>query len=63
MDIVYDNTVRVYLLERVLARKKDPLSQAAYIDQVSEAMEGNVIKYFWKMVSLNFEKEIRSAVK
>ncbi|KAJ3297647.1 Conserved oligomeric Golgi complex subunit, partial [Rhizoclosmatium sp. JEL0117] len=36
MDIVYDNTVRVYLLERVLARKKDPLSQAAYIDQVSE---------------------------
>ncbi|KAJ3015917.1 UNVERIFIED_CONTAM: Conserved oligomeric Golgi complex subunit [Siphonaria sp. JEL0065] len=63
MDIVYENTVKVYLLERVLSRKKDPLSQVSYIDQVSGSMEGNLIKYYWKIISLNFEKEIRGAVK
>ncbi|KAJ3067856.1 Conserved oligomeric Golgi complex subunit [Podochytrium sp. JEL0797] len=63
MDIVFENTVKVYLLERVLARKKDPLTQLAYLDQVSGTVEGNLIKYYWKMVSLNFEREIRSAVK
>ncbi|KAI9339588.1 Golgi transport complex subunit 5-domain-containing protein [Obelidium mucronatum] len=63
IDIVYENTVKVYLLERVLSRKRDPITQVSYIDQVASAMEGSLIKYFWKAVSLNFEKEIRAAVK
>ncbi|KAJ3110915.1 Conserved oligomeric Golgi complex subunit, partial [Physocladia obscura] len=65
MDILYENTIKCYNLERVLSRKRDPLTQAAYIDQIVEDdMNGvHIVKYYWKSVSQMFEKEIRTAVK
>ncbi|KAJ3349617.1 Conserved oligomeric Golgi complex subunit [Entophlyctis luteolus] len=63
MDKLHDNTVKVYVLERVLSRKKDPFTQVAYLDHVLHGMDENIVKYFWKGVSQIFEKEIRSAVK
>ncbi|KAI8842668.1 Golgi transport complex subunit 5-domain-containing protein [Chytriomyces cf. hyalinus JEL632] len=63
MDIIYEKTAKMYLLERVLSRKRDPLSQTAYLDHVAEGMDGNLVRYYWKAVSITFEKEIRSAVK
>ncbi|KAJ3326392.1 Conserved oligomeric Golgi complex subunit [Blyttiomyces sp. JEL0837] len=63
MDILFVNTVKIYVLERVLSRKKDPISQKSYFEEASKNMDGSLVKYFWKMLAHSFERELRLATK
>ncbi|KAJ3414234.1 Conserved oligomeric Golgi complex subunit [Chytridiales sp. JEL 0842] len=63
MDVMYENSLKMYIFERVLSRKKDPLTHVKYLDEVAKTMDGNIAKYFWNALSQAFEREIRLATK
>ncbi|KAJ3108658.1 Conserved oligomeric Golgi complex subunit [Phlyctochytrium planicorne] len=61
--MLFSVTFKVYLLERVLARMKDPQSQVTFLDMVTKVLESSVVHYYWKNLSHAFEKELKSATK
>ncbi|TPX38056.1 hypothetical protein SmJEL517_g00290 [Synchytrium microbalum] len=63
MDALYAHVVKVYLLERVLSRKRDPATQILFLDEVMKNMEGNLVNHFWNQFSLLLDKEMRLAMK
>ncbi|KAF9157914.1 Conserved oligomeric Golgi complex subunit, partial [Actinomortierella ambigua] len=63
MDEMYDGCVRVYLLERVLERKRDPLTQVSFLDIVANSMDGNMIHRFWQSLSVHLEQELKNAAR
>ncbi|KAF9430931.1 Conserved oligomeric Golgi complex subunit [Podila epigama] len=63
MDEMYTGCVKIYLLERVLARKRDPLTQVSFLDIVAQSMDGNIIHRFWQNLSLHFEQELRASAR
>ncbi|KAJ3284748.1 Conserved oligomeric Golgi complex subunit [Borealophlyctis nickersoniae] len=63
MDAMYDNAVKVYLLERVLSRKRDATTHVSFLDEVAKNMDGNIVTFFWRILSHTFERELRLATK
>ncbi|KAF9580890.1 Conserved oligomeric Golgi complex subunit, partial [Lunasporangiospora selenospora] len=63
MDELYSGCVKIYLLERVLARKRDPLSQTSFLDIVSSNMDGNMVHRFWQVLSAHLEQELKAAAR
>ncbi|KAI8849185.1 Golgi transport complex subunit 5-domain-containing protein [Chytridium lagenaria] len=63
MDVLYENTLKVYLLERVLVRMRDPLAQTTFLDLVVKVIDGGIIQYYWKTLLHSFEKELKLATK
>ncbi|KAG0303672.1 Conserved oligomeric Golgi complex subunit [Linnemannia gamsii] len=63
MDDMYNGCVKVYLLERVLARKRDPLSQISFLDVISSSMDGNMVHRFWQSLSVQFEQELKASAR
>ncbi|KAG0344090.1 Conserved oligomeric Golgi complex subunit [Podila humilis] len=63
MDEMYSGCVKIYLLERVLSRKRDPLTQTSFLEVVSASMDGNIIHRFWQSLSLHLEQELRAAAR
>ncbi|KAL1918332.1 uncharacterized protein VTP21DRAFT_2992 [Calcarisporiella thermophila] len=61
IDEMADGCIRIYTLERVLSRIRDPITHIAYLEEVSKAMDGSMAHYFWKELSANFEEALREA--
>ncbi|KAJ3030527.1 Conserved oligomeric Golgi complex subunit, partial [Rhizophlyctis rosea] len=63
MDVIYERAAKVYLMERVLSRKRDPLTHVSFLDEVAKNMDGNIITFFWQVLSSSFDRELRLATK
>lgn len=63
MDEVYSGCVKIYLLERVLARKRDPLTQISFLEVVSNSTDGNMVNRFWQTLSAHFEQEFKASAR
>ncbi|CAI2175417.1 9296_t:CDS:10 [Funneliformis geosporum] len=63
MNDIYENCSKIYTLERVLSSEIDVISHNTYLDEVSKILDGGLVQYFWKVLSLNFEKELKEATK
>ncbi|KAJ3067973.1 Conserved oligomeric Golgi complex subunit, partial [Quaeritorhiza haematococci] len=63
MDVLYVCCVKIYLLERVLARKRDPVTHVVFLDEVVKNMDGSIVTYFWRILSNTFERELRLSTK
>ncbi|RIA93049.1 Golgi transport complex subunit 5-domain-containing protein [Glomus cerebriforme] len=63
MDEISESCSKIYTLERVLAGEKDTITHNTYLDEVSKILDGGLIQHFWKILSLNFEKELKEATK
>ncbi|RKO88423.1 Golgi transport complex subunit 5-domain-containing protein, partial [Blyttiomyces helicus] len=63
MDVMYENAVKVYLLEKVLARKRDLVTHVPFLDEVVKNMDGNIVSYFSRILAHSFERELRLATK
>ncbi|CAG8524966.1 9401_t:CDS:10 [Funneliformis mosseae] len=63
MDDIYENCSKICTLERVLASEIDVMSHNTYLDEVSKILDGGLVQHFWKVLSLNFEKELKEATK
>nr|KAJ3421734.1 Conserved oligomeric Golgi complex subunit [Polyrhizophydium stewartii] len=62
-DAIYADAVKLYLLGKVLARKRDPITHISFLDQVVELLGGDLTTLFWQAVSQNLDKELRLATK
>ncbi|KAF9110714.1 Conserved oligomeric Golgi complex subunit [Mortierella sp. AM989] len=63
MDEMYTGCNKIYLLERVLARKRDPLTQISFLEIASNSMDGNMVHRFWQSLSVHLEQELRGAAR
>ncbi|KAF9965881.1 Conserved oligomeric Golgi complex subunit [Mortierella alpina] len=63
MDDMYTGCIKIYLLERVLARKRDPLTQVSFLDVVSTSMDGNMVHRFWQSLSVHLEQELKASAR
>ncbi|KAI9001852.1 Golgi transport complex subunit 5-domain-containing protein [Hyaloraphidium curvatum] len=64
VDGVYGAVAEAYLLERVLRRRKDPISGATFEEEVLPAFGGEgVVEYVWRNLAANFDREIKNATK
>ncbi|KAG0199080.1 Conserved oligomeric Golgi complex subunit [Mortierella sp. GBA30] len=63
MDEMYKGCTKIYLLERVLARKRDPLTQISFLDIVSTSMDGNMVHRFWQSLSAHLEQELKASAR
>ncbi|KAI8813141.1 Golgi transport complex subunit 5-domain-containing protein [Cladochytrium replicatum] len=63
MDVMYEESRKVYLLERVLSRKKDPTTQVLFMNIVVKSTNLRMTEYFWRALSATFERELRSGTK
>ncbi|KAI8149956.1 Golgi transport complex subunit 5-domain-containing protein [Fennellomyces sp. T-0311] len=59
-----DGCIQIYALEKVLEIKKDSFSQVSYLEEVLKTMDAtSLVSRFWRLLSSNFEKELREATK
>ncbi|KAJ1554271.1 hypothetical protein HK096_004319, partial [Nowakowskiella sp. JEL0078] len=63
MDIMYEESIKIYLLEKVLSRRKDPITHIVFLVDVVKTLGENMIDYFWRALSISFEKELRLSTK
>ncbi|KAG0356673.1 Golgi transport complex subunit 5-domain-containing protein [Gamsiella multidivaricata] len=63
MDEMYNGCIKIYLLERVLARKRDPLTQISFLEIASNSMDGNMVHRFWQSLSVHLEQELKAAAR
>ncbi|KAI9329575.1 Golgi transport complex subunit 5-domain-containing protein [Zopfochytrium polystomum] len=63
MDTIYDQTVQVYIFEKVVSRRRDPLTQMSFMDEVVKVLDSSMINYYWKNVSATFDRELRNGTK
>ncbi|KAG0048568.1 Conserved oligomeric Golgi complex subunit [Gryganskiella cystojenkinii] len=63
VDEMYNGCVKIYLLERVLARKRDPLTQISFLEIVSNSMDGNMVHRFWQSLSAHLEQELKASAR
>ncbi|RCH84577.1 hypothetical protein CU098_001481, partial [Rhizopus stolonifer] len=62
MKSMSDQCIKVYRLEKVLEIKKDTLTHMSFLEEVSKA-SFDLVSYFWRALSANFEKELKEASK
>ncbi|KAI7855833.1 Golgi transport complex subunit 5-domain-containing protein [Circinella umbellata] len=59
-----DGCIQIYSLEKVLEIKKDSFLQVSYLEQVLKTLDAtSLASRFWRMMAMNFEKELREATK
>ncbi|KAI8604512.1 Golgi transport complex subunit 5-domain-containing protein [Dissophora ornata] len=63
MDEMYNGCIKIYLLERVLTRKRDPLTQISFLEIASNSMDGNMVHRFWQSLSAHLELELKAAAR
>ncbi|EPB89138.1 hypothetical protein HMPREF1544_04005 [Mucor circinelloides 1006PhL] len=64
MTKMSDQCIKVYSLEKVLEIKKDALTHVSFLDEVAKTLDANsLVSYFWRVLSANFEQELKSATK
>ncbi|KAG0006602.1 Conserved oligomeric Golgi complex subunit [Modicella reniformis] len=63
MDEMYNGCAKVYLLEQVLVRKRDPLTQISFLEIASNNMDGNMVHRFWQALSAHLEQELKTATR
>lgn len=64
MTKMSDQCIKVYSLEKVLEIKKDALTHVSFLDEVSKTLDANsLVSYFWRILSANFEQELKNATK
>ncbi|KAI9250271.1 Golgi transport complex subunit 5-domain-containing protein [Sporodiniella umbellata] len=64
MKSMGDYCIKIYSLEKVLEIKKDPLTQVSFLEEVAKVLDASsLISHFWQVLSANFEKELKQAVR
>ncbi|KAI8980400.1 Golgi transport complex subunit 5-domain-containing protein [Pilobolus umbonatus] len=64
MTHMSDQCIKIYNLEKVLEIKKDSLTQISFLEEASKALDAtSLISYFWRVLSMNFEQELKDATK
>ncbi|GAN05361.1 conserved oligomeric Golgi complex subunit 5-like [Mucor ambiguus] len=64
MTKMSDQCIKVYSLEKVLEIKKDALTHVSFLDEVAKTLDANsLVSYFWRILSANFEQELKNAAK
>ncbi|KAL0140262.1 Golgi transport complex subunit 5-domain-containing protein [Mucor lusitanicus] len=64
MTKMSDQCIKVYSLEKVLEIKKDALTHVSFLDEVAKTLDANsLVSYFWRILSANFEQELKNATK
>ncbi|KAG2203028.1 hypothetical protein INT47_013244 [Mucor saturninus] len=64
MKDMSDHCIKVYSLEKVLELKKDPLTHVSFLEEVAKSLDAtSLVSYFWRVLSANFEKELKDATK
>lgn len=64
MEYVSSSTNQVVGLQKVLAKKRDPVSHQAFIDELGKSGKGTQFsKIFWQKISHVFEDELKKAAK
>jgi hypothetical protein len=63
LDIYYKYYIKVYLIDRVLSRKRNPITHASYNDEITKVLNGNIISVFSKKVSDLFDKQLKQSIK
>ncbi|KAI7888110.1 Golgi transport complex subunit 5-domain-containing protein [Mucor mucedo] len=64
MKNMSDHCIKVYSLEKVLELKKDPLTHVSFLEEVAKSLDAtSLVSYFWRVLSANFEKELKDATK
>ncbi|CAO3692806.1 unnamed protein product [Umbelopsis ramanniana] len=65
MDVFSESCIKIKVLERVLEIKRDPTTHVPFLEEVVKLMEdgSNLVNHFWRVLSVNFEREIREATK
>ncbi|CAG8434805.1 11763_t:CDS:10 [Ambispora gerdemannii] len=61
MNEIGDSCSKIYILERVLANEKDMTNQISFLDEVSKILDSGLVQHFWKILSVNFEKELKES--
>ncbi|ORX71060.1 hypothetical protein BCR32DRAFT_225581 [Anaeromyces robustus] len=63
LDNYYKYYIKVYLIDRVLSRKRNPITHASYNDEITKVLNGNIINVFSKKVSELFDKQLKQSIK
>ncbi|CAG8537647.1 4025_t:CDS:10 [Acaulospora morrowiae] len=63
MDEICESCCKIYILEKVLSGERDSTTGLSYLDDVNNVLDGGLIQHFWKLLSLNFGKELKEATK
>ncbi|CAO3693108.1 unnamed protein product [Rhizopus stolonifer] len=64
MKSMGNQCIKIYSLEKVLEIKKDSLTQVSFLEEVSKTLDASsLVSYFWQVLSANFEKELKHAVR
>ncbi|KAI9265196.1 Golgi transport complex subunit 5-domain-containing protein [Phascolomyces articulosus] len=59
-----EGCIQIYALEKVLEIKKDSFLQVSYLEEVLKTLDAtSLASRFWRMLAMNFEKELREATK
>ncbi|ORX43656.1 hypothetical protein BCR36DRAFT_360882 [Piromyces finnis] len=63
LDIYYKYYIKVYLIDRVLSRKRNPITHESYNDEITKILHGNIINVFSKKISELFDKQLKQSIK
>jgi len=63
LDLYYKYYIKVYLIDRVLSRKRNPITHASYNDEITKVLNGNIIEVFSKKISDLFDKQLKQSIK
>ncbi|XP_023932212.1 conserved oligomeric Golgi complex subunit 5 [Lingula anatina] len=61
MDNIYSACAQVQHLQKVLVKKKDPVTHVCFIDELSKEGPVNIMQSFWVMVTCMLKEEFTSA--
>ena len=63
MDVLFDNCQKIYLLELVLSKKRDPVTHVLFMDEALRGLEGGLVPMFWTHLTESLEREFSNATK
>ncbi|ORZ19511.1 Golgi transport complex subunit 5-domain-containing protein [Absidia repens] len=64
MQVMSDNCIKIYNLEKVLELKKDSYTHISYLDEIVKILDtSSLVSHFWRILSATFEKELKGATK
>ncbi|KAI8912894.1 hypothetical protein BC831DRAFT_554770 [Entophlyctis helioformis] len=62
-DVIYNHAAKLYLLDTVLSRKRDPVSRVSFLEEVVQLIGGPLAIVFWRVLAQTLDKEIKLATK
>jgi len=63
LDNYYKYYIKIYLIDRVISRKRVPITHASYSDEITKVLNGNIITVFSKKISELFDKQLKQSIK